>query len=42
MRILDKKIVGSRVLFVFDEGKEVEIDREVYFEKGLYVKDEID
>lgn len=42
MRILDKKIVGSRALLVFDDGKEVEIDREVYLEKGLYAKDEID
>ncbi|WPX09713.1 regulatory protein RecX [Anaerocellum danielii] len=42
MRILDKKIVGSRALLVFDDGKKVEIDREVYLEKKLYAKDEID
>lgn len=42
MRILDKKIVGNRALLVFDDGKEVEIDREVYLERRLYAKDEID
>jgi len=42
MRILDKKIVGNRALLVFDDGKEVEIDREVYLKRRLYAKDEID
>jgi len=38
MRILDKKIVGNRALLVFDDGKEVEIDREVYLERRLMQK----
>ncbi|WAM32561.1 regulatory protein RecX [Caldicellulosiruptor naganoensis] len=42
MRILDKKLHGEKYLIVFEDGKEVEIDKDIYLEKKVYELEDID
>lgn len=41
MRILDKKFLGNKYLLILEDGKNIEIDKDVYIEKELYICEQI-
>ncbi|WAM34740.1 RecX family transcriptional regulator [Caldicellulosiruptor morganii] len=42
MKILDKKLHGEKYLIVFEDGSEIEIDREIYLQEKVYDLEDID